>query len=406
MNTNLKDTAGYWSRGVDVNSKGTIFALAWFMTVAYAFLMLLPGLIGGFIDVLGLTEEQAGYVASSQLLGMLIGSIGATLLVRRMTMRVGVLSGVLLLLAMDLASGSAASASALIGLRLVAGIGTGLVAGFGSAGISATRDPDRNFGLVLFSQFLFGAVGLYALPYLLGAISVQGIFYCLAALSLIALPLLQQMPAHAAVADLGGEKAPSLLRLPVLLTLGSLLLFYVFNNAIWAFLDRIGVDAGIPLPTVGLALGVSMFGGIVGAILSVLISVRFGRFLPISAGFLLFMLFSSTLAVPFGTSTYFVATFALNATLAFLVAYLLGTCASLDSSGRVVVLANIMITLGLAIGPAMAANLLNGGYAKLIWISVVGTGASLGLILLALFHMRGQKLSLPPDACPDQVSNT
>jgi hypothetical protein len=241
------------------------------------------------------------------------------------------------------------------------------------------------------------------MPYLLGSISVQGIFYCLAALSFIALPLLHLMPAQGAEENLDGEGAPSMLRLPVLLTLGSLLLFYVFNNAIWAFLDRIGVDAGIPLPTVGLALGVSMFGGIFGAILSVVISVRFGRFLPILAGFLLFMLFGGILAVPFSTSTYFVATFALNATLAFLVAYLLGTCASLDSSGRVVVVANIMITLGLAIGPAMAANLLSGGYAKLIWISVVGTGASLVLILLALFHMRGQKLSLPPDSCPDQV---
>jgi hypothetical protein len=322
-----------------------------------------------------------------------------------MNIRVGALIGVLLLLSMDLASGSAASANALIGLRMVAGIGTGMVAGFGSAGISATRDPDRNFGLVLFSQFLFGAVGLYALPYLLGTISVQGIFYCLAALSCIALPMLHLMPAYAVEEDLGGGKAPSMLRLPVFLALGSLLLFYVFNNAIWAYLDRIGVDAGIPLQTVGLALGVSMFGGIVGAMLSVIISVRFGRFLPISAGFLLFMLFSSLLAFPFGISTYFVATFGLNAALAFLVAYLLGTCASLDSSGRVVVLANIMITLGLAIGPAMAANLLTGGgYSRVIWISVVGAGISLLLILLALFNMRGQKLSLPPDSCPDQAS--
>ncbi len=407
MSDKSKSSAGLWAREVDVNAKGTIFALVWTLTIVYAFLMFLPGLIGGFIDVLKLTEAQAGYVASSQLLGMLLGSIGANILLRRLNLRLGVLLGVLLLLGMELASASAASAEVLIAIRLIAGVGAGFAAAFGSAGISATANPDKCFGLVLFSQFLLGAVGLYTMPYLLAAIGVSGVFYCLAALTLSALPLMPLMPQKGAAADQGSGEAPSLQSPPVLLTLGSILLFYVFNNAVWAFLDRIGVDAGIPVETVGMALGISMFGGIAGAMLSVFLGVRFGRLVPISLGLLLFMVAIGFLAVPFGIGTYFVATFGLNATLAFAVVYLLGTCARLDSSGRVVVLGNMMIALGLAIGPALAANLLNGGaYSRVLWVSVFGVAVALLLIVGALVQLRRHERSLRADSCSGGVINS
>ena len=57
---------------LDINSPMSITAMAWPICVAYMFLLFLPGLVGGFMDTLGFTGEQAGYTASSHLGGMMV----------------------------------------------------------------------------------------------------------------------------------------------------------------------------------------------------------------------------------------------------------------------------------------------------------------------------------------------
>lgn len=390
MNSNVAaEEVGFFSREVDVNARIAIFAMAWGLAYAYMFEAVLPGLIGGLVDSLGFTEADAGYVASAQLIGMLIGAVIATFSVRRVNLRVGTMIGLVVMVLIELASSTVHQAGTLIVLRLISGTAAGFIAGLCAAGLSATKNPDGGFAVVIMLQFIVGAIGLYAMPHLVSSGGVAVAFYCLAGLGVTCLLLISKIPVAGHADEMYGEAMPSLLRLPVILTLGSLLLYYIFNNAVWAYLDRIGVDAGISVNTVGLALGVSMLGGILGAVLSMVIGVRLGRILPITIGLLLYMVGTAILGFRFDTVAYFGATFLLNATLAFVVAYMLGACAVLDGIGRVVVLGNMMIALGLALGPALAANLLVGtDYAWVIWSSVAGVGASLVFILLASFLVR------------------
>lgn len=74
--------------------------------------------------------------------------------------------------------------------------------------------------------------------------------------------------------------------------------------------------------------------------------------------------------------------------------YLLGSITAIDASGRIILLANIMIGGGLAIGPAVAANLLGStGYRPVVWMG-------LGFMSLCFF------LFLPLTTRPDSPAES
>jgi len=394
MDTSSKAKNGFFTRPTEINAKISVFTMAWCAAYAYMFLVLLPSILEGLVSVLEFPPDQVGYVGSAQMLGMLIGAVIATFSVRRLNLRIGITLGLVVIVLMELASSVVDEVLVLSLIRLVAGVNAGFVAGLSMAGLAATRNPDSGFGLGITIQFVLGAALFLVLPYVIPVTGIAIIFYCLAAMGVICLLLVGRLPVTGHADDLSGEGAPRLFRPPVILTLGAILLFYVFNNAVWAYVYLVGTDAGIPDATVGLALSVSMLGGILGAVLSVIAGGRFGRAVPITVSLILFMVGTAMLAVPFGTGAYFVSTFLMNGSLAFCIAFLLGTCAVLDTIGRVVVLGNMMVTLGLAVGPALAANLLDGGdYSKVLWVSVVGVGFSVVSILAGLFLAKQEKLS-------------
>jgi len=393
MHMNSNTVSGFFTRPTDINARISVFTMAWCAAYAYMFLVLLPSILEGLVAVLGFPPDQVGYVGSAQMLGMLFGAVIATVSVRRFNLRIGITLGLVVIIGMELASSRVGDVLTLSLIRLVAGASAGFVAGLSMAGLAATRNPDSGFGQGITIQFVLGAALFLVLPYVIPVTGIAIVFYCLAAMGVTCLLLVGRLPVTGHADDLHGEGAPRLLRPSVILTLGAILLFYVFNNAVWAYVYLVGTDAGIPGETVGLALSVSMLGGILGAVLSVFAGGRFGRAVPITVSLILFMIGTAMLAVPFGTGAYFVSTFLMNSSLAFCIAFLLGTCAILDTVGRVVVLGNMMITLGLAVGPALAANLLNaGGYSTVLWVSVVGVGFSVVSILAGLFLAKQEKL--------------
>jgi len=395
MDTNSKPRNGFFSRPTDINAKISIFTMAWCATFGYMFVVLMPAILGILVDLLDFPENQVGYVGTAQLFGMLIGGVLATFSVSRLNLRIGIALGLVMIILMELASSMAGDIMAMCIIRVVDGVGAGFVAGLSLAGLAATRNPDANYGLGITIQFVLGAVLYLALPYITPVTGAGIVFLLLAAMGVSCLLLVGNLPVSGHADNLSDAGAPRLFRWSVIMTLGAILLFYIFNNGVWAYLDRIGVAAGIPVETVGQALSVCMLGGILGAVLSVFAGGRFGRAVPIAVSLITFMIGTAMLAVPFGTSTYFVAAFLMNSSLAFCIAFLLGTCAALDTIGRVVVLANMMITLGMAVGPALAANLLNGGdYSRVLWVSVVGVGFSVVSILGGLFLAKQEEISI------------
>lgn len=103
------------------------------------------------------------------------------------------------------------------------------------AAISATRNPDRIFALTLVGQYSFAAVGFFGMAYVFQIFGIQGAYVIIGAMALSVVLTVGWFPHTIQAAETSGVKSGSLFTFPVILTLSSLLIFYVANNAIWAY---------------------------------------------------------------------------------------------------------------------------------------------------------------------------
>jgi MFS family permease len=115
----------------------------------------------------------------------------------------------------------------------------------------------------------------------------------------------------------------------------------------------------------------SQFAGVAGALLPAMIGSRFGRWRPLSVG-----IAGGALALAFliGRFEYLPFTLwvcAYNFFWNMTHPFLLGSMASFDRRGRVVVYAVAMQMLGLAIGPALAATVISPShYDRVNWLAI------------------------------------
>ena len=357
----------------NINHQGDIFTVLITITVGYAFLLLMPCLIGGLVDQLEFSTKQAGWVASAQMFGMMIGALCSYELIRRFNIHTLLLFCSGLIVLMDIFSGFTITLKSLVFFRLVSGIGAGMTTGVALSTISDMDQPERIFSMLLCFQFVFGAFGLAITPFILDMFGMSAIFFTLAGLSIVVIALILKYPFKSRTIRVIRKYDSKSLNLTVLLTLSSLLIMYIANNALWAYLDRIGVSNGLLVETVGMILGISMLSGIVGGVLAYFIEIKFGRAIPAGIGLTGMIVGTYLLTGQFSKTTFLISACLLNGSLSFTVVYYLGLCAHLDPSGLTLTLANFMIAAGVTLGPFMGTFIIgNNEYGNLFIVSFMG----------------------------------
>ncbi len=200
---------------------------------------------------------------------------------------------------------------------------------------------------------------------------MTGMLVFFAVFPLTALPMVKSFPVNgesaAQVEADAVNLAPSLKALALL----AMFAYFIAQGVAWAYLFLIGTAGGLAEQPVATALTLSQVAGVVGALLPAMIGHRFGRWRPLSIGIV-----GGAIALAFliGQFTYFafalwvcVYNFFWNMTHPFL----LGSMASFDRRGRIVVYAVGLQMLGLAIGPALAASVIAPGhYDRVNWLSI------------------------------------
>ncbi len=121
----------------------------------------LPLLVSALIAGLGLDERNAGLVVSVELLTVGLTAFCISPFVHRSPRRTLALIGATLAIAGHLLSVFAADMSLLIAVRVLAGIGAGMLIAVGNASVASSDNPDRMFSLVL---IVIGASHLAILP--------------------------------------------------------------------------------------------------------------------------------------------------------------------------------------------------------------------------------------------------
>jgi MFS family permease len=359
-------------------------------------LLVLPVMVGSFVDHLSLSDSQAGYVASAGFLGGALAAIFISLRIHHVDLRLMAYTGLGL---MVLADGGSIFAQHMpfwmfISLRFLSGIGGAAAYASVMGSFAGWREPDRAYGLFMAIQFAFSAAGLFGLPWILPDTGVAGILALFTVLDILALFLVVRLPAGT---ERRGAGLKATVEWRVILASTSLLcllaigLFEAANMAHFTYADRMGVAFGLEGEQIGLVLGIATMLGIPAGFGVYIVGSRFGRFRPILAAALiqaagLFLLQSGQ-----SQTTYVIAMCLLAPCWGFALPYFQAIEANIDPGGSVVVAGGFATSFGGFIGPAIAASLVStGNYGQMI----ITAGATL-FVVIALMRVVTLRMGHP-----------
>lgn len=344
---------------------------------------LIPLLLGAMVSDRGYTEQQAGLIASADLGGYAVMTfVTAMFLIRRDWRRLA-LVGVAIMFVANLASTAVAAAGAFAAVRFLSGIGAGMLAAVATVSLGQTENPDRSYGLLFAASLLFGTAGLWGLPLLLERTGLDGAYVFIAALAvlvgLLTFGLQQGVPTPAGADASGAPRPRPLLAMLILL---AITLFWAHQNALYAYMERIGNASGLSAQFIGFTLGLANLTGFAGAALVAWAGSRFGRLIPMLLSTAIQLVCVWALSGTVNSFGYLVAIAVISLSWNVVNPMQIGVLAGVDRGGRLLALSSTVIGVGLAIGPALGAAVLRGtDYSLVLWLVA---GLAVASLLLAL----------------------
>ncbi|MDJ0926874.1 MAG: MFS transporter [Gammaproteobacteria bacterium] len=380
----------------DVNSRATRYAAKWFGTVGVLAFIIQPGIVQGFVDILGLTDREAGLTASAEMTGVAITAILAAALAHRINWQRSLYVCLIIAIIGNAASALVETPALIATTRFIAGIGHGGIISLSFGAIGLTREPDRNFALYLTWLLSYGAAGLLLLPTAFDTIGLSGVFWFFTIVCVLSLRAVKYIP-HSA--DSRAEIEPTALEMPLAMkgvTLIGVLAYNVGIGIAWAYLFLIGIAGGLEEQPIANALTVSQIAGIGGALVAVFLAARLGRMIPLSFGILAGAGSLLLLLGEFDMATYAVAVIVFNMLWNMTLPYILAAAASFDRKGLMTLYAIAMQMIGLGIAPGLAALTLDdsSGYGPMIKGSIYCLLLSFVLIIFVTNQHRRRHLAL------------
>ena len=356
-----------------------------------AALILMPMLVGGLIDHRGIGEQQAGYIAAAEGMGLVVASWVAALWVRRVSWSKVLVAGCVATAALNLVSAVTESYQWLLVVRFLAGFSGGTIFALTVAALGDNRHPDRAFGI---AQVVQGALMFFAFaaaPSILAHWTVAGLYVMLAGAALAMLLAVPRFPTQGVrriETEAGGGAVADHTAL-IWAGLVASFLFFASVFGFWAYIERVGQAAGLSLESIGLALGASQFAAIVGAGAAAVASTRFGRAAPLLLALCGQLLVLWLLVGRFSSPVFFVGAGLFQALFVLANSYQLGVISKIDVKGRALVLVTGFQGLGSAVGPGIAASLIDdGSYVRINQASALACLAGIATFLFIIQRTR------------------
>lgn len=327
---------------------------------------LLPVIVGALSENLHFTITQVGAIASGEMSGMFLSAALALLWIRRVDWRWTAFGACVALVLCHVLSGQVTSFQALLAMRFLAGFFGGSMMALGATVVGDSDNPEGNVALLNVAQTALCALGFVIMPPLIEAYGASGAFLFLAIYVLPALPIAfllpkagrWPLPAAAAATTAPRQKGA----VPMLLfATFPAFLFFCGYAASWAYIERIGVTAGLSHAQVGHVLSVSLMAGAAGSLLAWFLGLRFGRIIPTLITLVCQL---ASLAVLFwflnGPIAYLIALMVFVFFVNFPSPYQVGLAVHADTTGRAAVLYLLMLKAGIAVAPYLAATFVTG----------------------------------------------
>ncbi len=368
----------------------------------YAVMVGLPVISTSWVNNLGFSEVQVGYVTSADLFGLAIGAIIAYFYVAKIDRRLMTIVAASVAIAGNLLCIYFQSYEVTFALRLIAGTGAGVYTGIAVATIGGHSRPAFAFGMELFAFAGSQGAELKFLPYL----SVEGMYVAFAATFVVGLLFISWLPRRPTdstldvdvdVEETGGEHHVEHKHVPAYvpwLVLTAVAFTYINIGGYWAYIElATGNTEAAPDWVADMLVYTSVF-SVIGCLFAVLLSNRFGLAKPL----LVTLIFQASIVfmLVFGitNTTVAVSMFAFNFCWIFVDIYQAATISNIDRSGRYVALLPAAQGIGNGLGPAMAATVLSWGLGY-NGVFIMCASASIMAMLVYLYMYLKLKRAIP-----------
>jgi predicted MFS family arabinose efflux permease len=377
-----------------IDRPAALAALLLVATVTEAMFMLLPSFVGALGDVLNLPASRIGLLGSADLAGIALATATAPWWLRRVPWRGTVLASLTAFLSVNLSCFGVGSFWPLLCLRLLAGLSAGVAYPIALAGILDTTRGDRNTGLMVSLQVVFGAAGVYAIDAVRLNWRLDAFYIFLSVWLLIALLISARW-----YPNNPGDRPPvspiawrTLASRGILVTVGTGL-YFLMIGAVWGYLEGIAREAGLSLEQTGTALSTGLVVSLLGSGIATWLGLRFGRARPLIVSAVVQVTALALLTRLGHYADPVMAFFVINAVFqivwSYVIAYFIIIFNDVDASGRFVAVYGTASHMALAGGPYVGALLIvNRHYTPLLWFGVIAVSACYGCFLTAVWRGR------------------
>ena len=336
------------------------FLLSLFMTlVGYSVLVALPAINGAWVEQLGFSEVEVNRVASADLLGLFIGAVLTSLLIRTWSRQTLTYLGIALAIAANGLCTQYADYQTTLVLRLAAGLGAGLYTAVAVAGLGAHSKPREAFNWMLLAFAISQFLELQLIPHL----SMNGVYLFFIATYVVTLPFVRLIPktsAPAPIPEASNEKQ----RPPLLawVGIGAIVIAYINIGAYWSNIELAAEAAGLDGDWSAQVIAWSVLLSFVGCFAAMWILKRFDHDRPLLFTFCLMVMAVGLLAVEITAALFVFSVAMFNFLWIFIDVYQMGGVSVADRSGSAAAFIPGAQGLGQTVGPFAASIMLELGW--------------------------------------------
>jgi len=370
-------------------------------TASFLPLLVLPAMVGVLVDEAGLSESFAGWVSSANFFGFSLVALFMAFQMHRIDLRVMATVSLAIACIADVISAYlAAPTTAFLLIRFITGSANGAAQIAALSAVARLDDTERGFGLLITLQFIVAALGCYILPVYSEELGATGMFLLFAVCDLLALALARRLPGRAVDERASAEPKSERSVLFAAATLLALLgygIFEVANTAQYTYLERLGVALAFSDHEIGTALMIASLAGIPGAFTIIVVGKRFGTIGPLAFGIGISIVGLVILITHGEFAWYLMAGICIGFAWAFCLPFIQSLMASLDPNGSALAAGASAASIGVAVGPGLAASVVEvGHYERVFMIAIALLIVSLFGFFISIHKISTRKAEVEP----------
>jgi predicted MFS family arabinose efflux permease len=362
------------------------FLLSLFMTlVGYSVLVALPAINGAWVDQLGFTEVQVNRVASADLLGLFIGAVLTSLLIRTWNRQRLTYLGIALAIAANGLCTQYVDYQMTLLLRFVAGLGAGFYTAVAVAGLGAHSKPREAFNWMLLAFAVSQFLELQLIPHL----TMNGVYVFFIATYVVTLPFVGLIPRIAPPAPASEPVAtgqrPSLL---AWVGIGAIVIAYVNIGAYWSNIELAAEASGLDGEWAAQVIAWCVLLSFGGCFTAMWILKKFDYDRPLLFTLSLMVVAVGLLAVEFTAAVFVLSVAMFNFLWIFIDVYQMGGVSVADRSGSAAAFIPGAQGLGQTAGPFAASVMLDLGWGFEGVFVLCALASAAALLVYALIYLR------------------